>query len=170
VQAYIAVCEQKGYVKPSYYQGQYNAICRNHEKDLIPLLRQHQMSYIAYSPIAGGFLSGIYTQGTQVAGTRFEEGNSAGAFYKRMYDKPVMHEAMRKLQECCNSHGLSLVEAALRWLCYHSALGSADGVILGASKEEQVKHNMEAISKGPLVEAVSSLFEKTWKEVETEAP
>ena len=170
MQAYIDVCEQKGYVKPSYFQGQYNAICRNHEKELIPLLRKHHMSYIAYSPIAGGFLSGIFTQGTQIAGTRFEEGNRAGAFYKRMYDKPVMHEAIRKLRKACDSHGISLTDAALRWLCYHSVLGDADGIILGASKEAQIKHNVEGILQGPLPDEVRALFENTWKDVEAEAP
>lgn len=136
----------------------------------MPLLRKHHMYYIAYSPIAGGFLSGVFTQGTQVAGTRFEEGNKAGAFYKRMYDKPVMHEAIERLRKSCEGHGISLTDAALRWLCYHSALGDADGVILGASKEDQVQNNVTGISKGPLPEDIRALFEKTWKDVEAEAP
>jgi aflatoxin B1 aldehyde reductase len=36
---WLRVCEEKGYVKPTVYQGQYNAICRHDEKTLYPLLR-----------------------------------------------------------------------------------------------------------------------------------
>jgi len=170
VEDYIDVCVKEGYVKPSYYQGQYNAVCRNHEKSLLPLLRKHDMHYVAYSPLAGGFLSGIFTQGTNVSGTRFEEGNQAGAFYKRMYDKEPMHCAIRQLQKGCEGHALKLTDAALRWLYHHSVLATGDGVILGASKEDQVRQNVDAMSKGPLPDDLLELFEQMWKEVESEAP
>lgn len=48
VQKILSICEDKGYIKPSVYQGHYNAIVRAAEKDLIPLLRKHGMSFFAY--------------------------------------------------------------------------------------------------------------------------
>ena len=48
VQKFIEICEQKGYTKPSVYQGHYNAIVRGGEKELFPLLRKHGMAFFAY--------------------------------------------------------------------------------------------------------------------------
>ncbi len=128
------------------------------------------MLYIAYSPLAGGFLSGNFTNGNSLAGTRFEEGNPAGNFFKAMYDKPVMHSALEDLQVQLESLGIGAAEASLRWLCYSSALGEGDGLILGASKIEQLKQNHKAISDGPLPEHAVQAFEKMWKAVKFEAP
>ncbi len=48
VQKFIEICEQKGYTKPSVYQGHYNAIVRGGEKELFPLLRKHNIAFFAY--------------------------------------------------------------------------------------------------------------------------
>jgi aflatoxin B1 aldehyde reductase len=48
VQKFIDICEEKGYIKPSVYQGHYNAIVRGGEKELFPLLRKHNIAFFAY--------------------------------------------------------------------------------------------------------------------------
>jgi aflatoxin B1 aldehyde reductase len=48
VQKFIDICEEKGYIKPSVYQGHYNAIVRGGEKELFPLLRKHNIAFSAY--------------------------------------------------------------------------------------------------------------------------
>ncbi len=48
VQKFIKICEQKGYTKPSVYQGHYNAIVRGGEEELFPLLREHNIAFFAY--------------------------------------------------------------------------------------------------------------------------
>lgn len=48
VKKFIDICEQNGYVKPSIHQAHYNAIARGAEKELMPLLRQHNMAFYAY--------------------------------------------------------------------------------------------------------------------------
>lgn len=48
VKKFIEICEEKGYVKPSVYEGHYNAITRGGEKELFPLLRKHDMAFFAY--------------------------------------------------------------------------------------------------------------------------
>ena len=48
VQQFLDICDANGFVKPSVYQGQYNAIVRGGEKELFPLLRQHNISFYAF--------------------------------------------------------------------------------------------------------------------------
>lgn len=45
---YFEICEEKGFVKPSVYQGHYNAFIRGHEETLMPLLRKHGVAYYAF--------------------------------------------------------------------------------------------------------------------------
>jgi len=162
VEELLAVCEKEGYIRPSYYQGQYNALCREAEKQLMPILRQQKIFYVAHSPLAGGFLSGKLTKGTDLAGTRFEEGNSTGMYFKKLYDNAPTHQAMKTLMKTLEPHGISTTEAALRWIYYHSALREGDGIILGASKPEQLSQNAAVIAKGPLSQEIAEAVEQTW--------
>ncbi|KAJ5983236.1 hypothetical protein N7481_005335 [Penicillium waksmanii] len=146
VTEFIAVCEDKNYVKPSVYQGLYNLLSRESEKTLFPLLRKHGIAFNAYSPLAGGFLTGRATRGDAV-GTRYA---------------PEMHRVVADLLNIIDPLEISGAEACLRWLYYHSTLDEKDGVILGASKFSQIVQNMSDISKGPLpeiaVQKIDSLF------------
>lgn len=54
------------------------------------------------------------------------------------------------------------MEVALRWIAHHSALGPQDGIILGASKVEQIQETVTTISKGPLHAEVLETVEDLW--------
>jgi aryl-alcohol dehydrogenase-like predicted oxidoreductase len=57
VQDLHAYCKKNNLVLPIVYQGNYSAIARNPEKSLFPVLRALNISFYAYSPLAGGFLT-----------------------------------------------------------------------------------------------------------------
>lgn len=59
VKEILSICETEGNVKPTVYQGQYNAVCRGGEKQLFPLLRENNIAFWAYSPGAMGLFSAI---------------------------------------------------------------------------------------------------------------
>ena len=48
VEEMVQICEREGLVKPSVYQGRYNAIIRSGEDGLFPTLRKHGISFYAY--------------------------------------------------------------------------------------------------------------------------
>lgn len=150
---YFSVCDEKGYVKPEVYQGEYNALVRDDEPELIPLLRQHNCAYYAYSPLAGGFLTGKVTFATNAESelhrTRWNGASTFKAYADR-YDTQKMHDAVRALKKACDEEEVSLQEASLRWLIFHSKLGEGDAVILGAKKVSQLESNVRDARKGPL--------------------
>ncbi|KAL3439947.1 NADP-dependent oxidoreductase domain-containing protein [Aspergillus insuetus] len=53
VEKVIRIAKEHNYVLPSVYQGNYNAVSRHAEARLLPILRKHNISYYAHSPIAG---------------------------------------------------------------------------------------------------------------------
>jgi len=54
------------------------------------------------------------------------------------------------------------MEVVIRWMAHQSALRDDDGIILGASKPEQVIGTVEMIGKGPLPGKVLRVAEELW--------
>lgn len=93
----VGLCEKNGWVKPSVYQGHYNAIARRPEKELFPTLRKHGLSYYAYSPSAGGMFTGKVTEASsQIKGGRWDTDTNVGKLYSGNYMKPALFEAASK--------------------------------------------------------------------------
>lgn len=157
----LSLCTQHNLVKPSVYQGGYNLLSRDIESSLLPTLRMHGIAFHAFSPLATGFLSGNFTSGN-VGGTRFDGDNVSAAQLKAKYDKKPLHDAVTTLVNVLQPHGLSNIEAALRWIAHHSALSDNDAVILGASKPAYIKQNVDAINQGPLPDAVVAAIDAIW--------
>ena len=151
---WLDVADAKGYVKPSYYQGQYNLITRTHEDNLMPLLRAHGIHYVVFSPLAHGILAGRSPEGMQ------------GPFV--FYDTPAVVNALANIRQAASNAGLSMEGASLRWLAHHSALGEGDGIILGASKPAQIEASAAEIAKGPLPDSVAKELSGLWEPARAE--
>ncbi|KAI1809187.1 putative oxidoreductase [Poronia punctata] len=161
----LQLCEQNGWEKPSCYQGPYNLVTRGMEKELLPLLREHNMVFNAFQPFAAGFLTGKFVT-NQHAGTRFDKNSPLGAISQSMYGGEDLHTGMKKFLGGLQSHGLSPIEVAARWEAYHSVLGDGDGIIIGASSCAQIVDTVGVIRKGPLPDAVLPLVNELWAAVE----
>ncbi|KIH91057.1 hypothetical protein SPBR_01865 [Sporothrix brasiliensis 5110] len=179
VASFFDICEEHKYIKPAVVQGMYNALRREAEDELLPLLRRHGCAFYAYSPLAGGFLTGKVTAAKDRqdgAGRRGEgppgellrtrwHGASAFPPYLKIYDTPAMHAAVRRLQAVCAAADppMTTQEAAMRWLLHHSALTDTDdGVIFGAKTVEQIRTNVAEMRRGPLPEAVREVVDGLW--------
>jgi aflatoxin B1 aldehyde reductase len=137
------------------------------EKDLLPLLKANNCSFVAYNPLAAGLLAGKHTSIDKVQKGRFQNNPN---YLPRFYT-PANFAAMELIRKACEKGGLSMVEATFRWLLCHSALGEDDGVLLGASSVAQLDQNLEACRKaaasekggGRLSDDVLQAFEEGWK-------
>jgi aflatoxin B1 aldehyde reductase len=81
------------------------------------------------------------------------------------YNTPTNLAALQALHKVADSHNIDVLGASLRWLAYHSPLSAGDGIILGASKVEQIEDSSAAIAKGPLPEDVVAEFDRLWQTV-----
>ncbi|KAL2351597.1 NADP-dependent oxidoreductase domain-containing protein [Cryomyces antarcticus] len=162
----------QGYVVPTVYQGNYNPVARHSEDELFPLLRKLGMRFYAYSPLAGGFL--VKTAETIRAGGegRLDASTTGGQMYNRLYNKPKLVEALNAWEKISQDSGISKSQLAYRWVTYNSQLATKyqDGIIVGASRPEQLKETLEEIEKGPLPEKVAEQIEHVWQTVKEEAP
>ena len=162
------LCHENGWPKPTVYQGLYNGLSRNVEAELIPALRELGMRFYAYNPLAGGILSGKYTSIDEITPGRFTYRPN----YKDRYWKKEFFDALNILNAACENRGISLVEAAFRWMTDHSELDATagDGVLIGASSNEQLKQNLTFFGKGKLEQDILDAFDLSWGISKAESP
>ncbi|KAA8566686.1 hypothetical protein EYC84_009220 [Monilinia fructicola] len=160
------ICIKNNWIRPTVYQGVYNAIQRSIEPELIPCLHHYNMSLYAFNPIAGGYLTSRYhrDQGEVEASSRFDESNIQGQAYRKRYWNDTMFDALDIIREAAKKEGLTESECALRWMVHHSFLEveRGDKIIIGASTEAHLRENLEDLEKGPLSEEVVQALDRAW--------
>jgi len=90
--------------------------------------------------------------GAVAAGSRFDSSHGQGKLYRERYWNDAYLDALAAIHRSCEGHGLDAVSVALRWLIHHSELNAErnDGGIIGAFSLEQLRHNLTAVTEGPL--------------------
>ncbi|KAI0402576.1 NADP-dependent oxidoreductase domain-containing protein [Xylaria palmicola] len=172
----VMTCKYNGWVRPTVYQGMYNAITRGLEPELIPTCRRFGLDIVVYNPIAGGLFSGKIKSADYVSDEgRFSSQNPTGQNYRARYFKDSTFEALQLIEAALAKHpGLTMIETALRWAVHHSALrvrdGGRDGILIGISSYEQLDGNLDALEKGPLPEDVVAALDAAWAVCKAEAP
>eukprot|EP00160_Parvularia_atlantis_P006304 Unigene15495_Nuclearia_a/m.46270 Unigene15495_Nuclearia_a/g.46270 ORF Unigene15495_Nuclearia_a/g.46270 Unigene15495_Nuclearia_a/m.46270 type:complete len:155 (-) Unigene15495_Nuclearia_a:67-531(-) len=142
----------------------YNMITRAVESELFPTLRKHGIVFYAYNPLAGGVLTGRYTYEEQPDDGRFSVKTVWGNKYRERYWSKALFDQLDAIKRACEPHGIALVDAAIRWMYHHSALGADDGVILGASSPAQLAANLTAAeSTEPLPADVVGTIDAAWE-------
>ena len=168
VKEILEICERNELVKPSVYQGQYNPICRGAETELLALLRQHNMSFYGYSPSACGFFSSkISKASTPGQQGRWNIKSPLGAKYRGDYFHDPLFAAAEMVKGHAAFYGISGHAAALRWTAWHSELQAekGDGIIIGASTQQQLEENLDILEQGPLPESLLHVLERVWEDV-----
>jgi len=171
----------KKWVVPTVYQGMYNAIARGVEEELFPCLRRLNMRFYAYNPLAGGVLSGKYLAATEnkeegksldVNEGRFNKNTVWGKIYQDRFMKNEQIAAIDTLRAPCETAGITMAQASLRWILHHSQLKGecGDRLIIGASKIGHFTANMAALKQGPLPEEVVKAFGEAWEKAKAVSP
>ncbi len=152
---------QLGAPAPTLYQGMYNAVTRDVERELFPCVRRFDLRFYAYNPLAGGLLTGRYQRVEEVPHQgRFHE----FGFYKERYWNAAYFDALNRVKSVCYAAGMPMAAAALRWLIHHSAMvgHERDAVILGASTLAHLQANLNACADGPLPLEIVRAFDEAW--------
>ncbi|MCW8892998.1 MAG: aldo/keto reductase [Deltaproteobacteria bacterium] len=163
------ICQRNGWVLPTVYQGMYNAITRDVETELFPALRAMGIKFYAYNPLAGGMLTGKHLTSEQLP--------AAGRFviqknYQERYWKKSFFDAVDHLRHLCSTQKDSMADCALRWQLFHSRLSAeqGDAIIIGASGPEQLRCNLESLSRPPLGAEIVTAYDHAWDLARPDCP
>ncbi len=132
------ISETKNLARFVCYQPQYSLVVRDIEYELLPLCQFKGLGVVAWSPLAGGFLSGKYQPGQRLLpGTRSEE----GWVYPQRYFAATADETLQTLLDASRNLGHSPAQVALRWVLEQPAITAA---IVGARHVDQLRDNLQA--------------------------
>jgi voltage-dependent potassium channel beta subunit len=140
------VAKQNHLIAPVMEQSQYNMFTRQKlEMDYLHLFKYHGMGTTIWSPLGSGILSGKYLDGFP-KDTRLR---IQGLDWLK--DKVLRDDYLTKIREVkklADELGVSMAKFALAWCLKNPNVST---VILGASKVEQLKENLESLNVVPLL-------------------
>ncbi len=97
----------------THVQNGFNRLETSDMAEVIPLSQAEDLRYVAFSPLAGGLLTGKYVRG-QAAGSGTRVGVAPG-FYDHLLT-PASFEAIEELRRQAADHGWTVPGAALRFI------------------------------------------------------
>ena len=131
------VARELGVPGPVTLQNSYSLVSRNVDNDLAEVLFREGMSLLAYSPLAGGMLSGKYLDGAKPDKARFTLFDGLGIRFR----KPMVREAIEAYVALARKRGISAVQLALGYVRSRWFLGAS---IIGATSMAQLQEDIAA--------------------------
>ncbi|BBC60720.1 aldo/keto reductase [Melissococcus plutonius] len=135
--AQIKEANQEGHV--DIIENQYNLLHRDAEKDIMPYLKENQMSFIPYFPLASGLLTGKYTEIVTFPKNDLRSKNPdfQGARFRAIIT------TVNQLKKLADEHQATIAEIVLAWYIKNPAISV---VIPGAKKVKQVLANVKSLT------------------------
>jgi aryl-alcohol dehydrogenase-like predicted oxidoreductase len=113
-----------------YVQNEYNMLATPDRQALIPYCAEHGLHYTAFSPLAGGMLTGKYRAGEKPpAGSRLAQAPEACA----AYFNAESFEAIERLKRAAEARNETTAEAALRFVLETPGV---DGLVIAPRRIE----------------------------------
>jgi aryl-alcohol dehydrogenase-like predicted oxidoreductase len=125
---------------PQAIQNSYSLLTREGERDVLALCAERQVAYLAFSPLAGGWLTGKYRRGEPYpAGSRMTQrpGPYRGFVTDRTFD------ALDRLRAMAAGRGISLAGLALAWLLADERVTQ---IVIGPGRPEHLAPVREALT------------------------
>jgi len=145
-------------------QNNFSLLSRRFEDELAEACRQEKISLLAYSPIAGGVLSGKYQAGAWPAEGRFSVYRNYNSRTQRMTRRFVNERtlaATERLSALAADCGMSLVTFSVAWTLTRDFLGSA---LVGVTRIDQLDEHLAAADVAIPEDALAAC-DDIWKEI-----
>jgi aryl-alcohol dehydrogenase-like predicted oxidoreductase len=150
---------------PQAIQNSYSLLTRQDEPELLPLCAERGVAYLAFSPLAGGWLTGKYRHGKPYpAGSRMTQRPEP----YRDFVTDQTFEALGRLEAIAAGRGTSMAGLALAWLLADDRVAQ---VVIGPGRPEHLAPVAEALNhpltpqeRRTVTEAVAGLAGQVPKE------
>ncbi|GAA2051184.1 aldo/keto reductase [Streptomyces cheonanensis] len=161
-------CEarRRGAPVPAVSQSLYNLIARRIEEEYAEYAAGAGIATVVYNPLGGGLLTGRHRFEEPPEHGRFGDARMAAMYRERYWDRQLF-TAVTELTVIADGLGIPLPELALRWLVDRPLV---DGVLIGASRTEQLSANIAAAGRGPLPAEAGERIDAVWQTLRGPAP
>ncbi len=140
------VARENHLTAPTMEQPQYNLLHRERvEVEYAPLYEDYGLGTTTWSPLASGLLSGKYDGGVP-ADSRLAQPDYAWLHDKVLGERGEQVAKVRRLRPLADELGCSTAQLAIAWCLANPHVST---VMLGASRPEQLEHNLAALDVLP---------------------
>ena len=153
------ISDKHGFARHETIQNNFSLLNRRFEDELAVVCRREQVSLLAYSPLAGGVLSGKYQGGVWPTPARFTWYNEYSPRTKVMTGRFVNERtlaATERFRQVAVECGMSLVTFAIAWTLTRDFLGST---LIGATHPDQLDDLLAAADAKLPPEALAAVDE-----------
>ncbi|MFB7543183.1 aldo/keto reductase [Streptomyces zaomyceticus] len=134
------LAERRGRERVVTEQPPYSLLARGIEREVLPVTQRYGLGVLAWSPLAGGWLSGRYRKGVaQPSSSRADR--QAERFDIGSPENAAKLDAAEALAQLAEEAGLTLIQLALAFVLEHPAVTSA---IIGPRTFEQLESQLGA--------------------------
>ena len=140
VMNYLKLHKEKNLPRMMSIQNPYSLLNRSYEIGLSEVSIREEVGCLAYSPLASGYLSGKYRNGSLPKGSRMERD---GDFWKYRYNTPNMEKAVEEYYKISKKYNIDISQMSLKFCEVQDFMTS---VIIGATTMEQLKTNIESVN------------------------
>jgi len=149
---FLEVSKLKTLPKMMSIQNPYNLLCRTFEIGLAEISIREKSGLLAYSPLAGGFLTGKYRNNNLPDNSRQK---LFGDYYTR-YNKPNASTVIEKYFDIAKKFALDFAQMSIKFCEIQKFLTS---VIIGATSMEQLKIDIESVNVNLTDEIIKKINE-----------
>lgn len=153
--------ESQGWSRFVGAQHFYSIASRDIERELIPMFNDQKMALMPWSPLAGGYLTGKFTGGTDDSAKNARRAE----FDFPPIDKDKADHIVEVMRGIADGKNVSVAQIALAWLLHQGAVTS---VIIGARTMDQLNDNLASVDVELSEDELSKLDEVS--ELTTEYP
>jgi aryl-alcohol dehydrogenase-like predicted oxidoreductase len=135
----LRIADEHGYARIEYVQNEYSLLARESGRDVLPLCIEHGLGFAAFSPLAGGWLTGKYSEG------RPYPGGSRMTLRPGPYEQfanPEVFRAIDALRGRAGELGVSSAALAIAWVL---AEPGVTAVVVGPRNPEQLDASLSAL-------------------------
>ena len=136
---FLEVSKLKKLPKMMSVQNAYNLLCRTYEIGLAEISIREKSGLLAYSPLAGGFLTGKYQNKNLPENSR----QKLFAEYYTRYSKSYAAEVIEKYFNISKKFDLNFAQMSIKFCEIQKFITST---IIGATSMEQLKINIESVN------------------------
>lgn len=153
----VKEANQDGYV--DIVEDQYSLIHRENEAELMPYLKEHNISFVPYFPLASGLLTGKYNKNAALnlkkGDIRLANPDFNGQRFQTIIGK------VDSLKSIADAHQATIAQVVLAWYMQNPLVSV---VIPGAKQPQQVKSNLAAMNV-ELTQTEYNLIDKTFQQI-----
>jgi len=136
----LAVSERRRLTRFEWVQNSYSLLDRSAEREMLPLCADAGVGFMAFSPLAGGWLTGKYRRGAS-----YPDGSRMTLRPEpyRGLERDAVFDALDALKGEVERRGVAMGALAMAWLL---AQPRVDGIVIGPRRPEHIDAALDALT------------------------